>query len=368
MRISLSIRSLLFALVMLVLPATSFARIYFSIEIAPPPLPVYVQPLCPGDGYIWTPGYWVYGDDGYFWVPGTWVSVPEPGFLWTPGYWGWGDGVYVFHEGYWGPRVGFYGGINYGFGYTGFGYEGGYWRNGAFFYNRSVNHVTNVRNVYNQTVIVNNTTVRNVSYNGGQGGISARPRSEEEAAARERHIAPTSVQTQHVQSASANRRLYESVNRGKPPIAATPRPAQFSGRGVVAAKAAPSYKPPTARAAGPARANNAASGPVTMAHPKDLPATGRLATPNTGNPRLDKKYQQQQESLRTSQDRERQKLQQRQEQEHQRLAQGRAVEARRPQVEQRHQQQTQQLTQKQAMQQQTLQSRQQPTSRKPPKR
>jgi hypothetical protein len=52
------------------------------------------------------------------------VLIPEPGFLWTPGYWGWGDGAFIFHEGYWGPHIGFYGGINYGFGYVGFGYEG----------------------------------------------------------------------------------------------------------------------------------------------------------------------------------------------------------------------------------------------------
>ena len=43
----------------------------------------------------------------------------------------------IFHEGYWGPHVGFYGGIDYGFGYTGAGYAGGYWNNGAFYYNRS---------------------------------------------------------------------------------------------------------------------------------------------------------------------------------------------------------------------------------------
>src|SRR2546427_3949494 len=87
-----------------------------------------------GEGYIWTPGYWAYGDYGFFWVPGTWVLVPEPGLLWTPGYWGWADDIFIFHEGYWGPYVGFYGGINYGFGYVGVGYQGGYWNRGVFFY------------------------------------------------------------------------------------------------------------------------------------------------------------------------------------------------------------------------------------------
>jgi hypothetical protein len=88
---------------------------------------------------------------------------------WTPGYWGWGGNRHVFYDGYWGPRVGFYGGINYGYGYFGHGYQGGRWNRGRFFYNRSVNNVnvTNIHNVYNPTVI-NKTTVNRVSYNGGR--------------------------------------------------------------------------------------------------------------------------------------------------------------------------------------------------------
>src|SRR5215472_3847994 len=132
----------------LTIPAQSRAQIAVgvSVRIGPPALPVYVQPVCPGPGYIWTPGYWAYGPDGYYWVPGTWVQPPVVGVLWTPGYWGWSNGYYLWHEGYWGPHVGFYGGINYGFGYTGVGFRGGYWNNGAFFYNRSVNRVINVTN------------------------------------------------------------------------------------------------------------------------------------------------------------------------------------------------------------------------------
>jgi hypothetical protein len=163
----------LFALVTLAMPASSFAQFSVSITVAPPALPVYVQPVVPGPGYIWTPGYWAwspyYGD--YYWVPGTWVLAPRVGVLWTPGYWGWGGNAFRWNEGYWGPHIGFYGGVNYGFGYTGSGYEGGYWNHGAFFYNRSVNNVsnvTNITNVYNKTV-VNNVTVNNVSYSGGRG-------------------------------------------------------------------------------------------------------------------------------------------------------------------------------------------------------
>jgi len=128
---------LILAILMSVLLLPQFAQaqvgVSISITTPPPPLPVYTQPYCPGPDYMWTPGYWAWGPDGYFWVPGTWVRAPRVGFLWTPGYWGWGDGVYVWHVGYWGTHVGFYGGVDYGFGYGGEGYEGGYWRHGAFF-------------------------------------------------------------------------------------------------------------------------------------------------------------------------------------------------------------------------------------------
>jgi WXXGXW repeat (2 copies) len=78
-------------------PAASVAQvgIGISINIAPPVLPVYLQPACPTPNYIWTPGFWAWDTNyrDYFWVPGTWVSAPQPGYLWTPGYWGWGSGV-----------------------------------------------------------------------------------------------------------------------------------------------------------------------------------------------------------------------------------------------------------------------------------
>src|ERR1700722_13824643 len=122
-----AIRWLLLAIVVLTFSAASFSQIAvgISVRVGPPPLPVYAQPICPGPGYFWTPGYWAWNDDdGYYWVPGTWVVAPV-GMLWTPGYWGWGGGLYAWHAGYWGPHIGFYGGINYGFGYTGVGFVGG---------------------------------------------------------------------------------------------------------------------------------------------------------------------------------------------------------------------------------------------------
>jgi hypothetical protein len=356
MRTIRSIRLLLFAMGMLVMSAASFAqvRVGVAITIAPPELPVYEQPICPGDGYLWTPGYWAYGDDGYFWVPGTWVLAPEVGFLWTPGYWGWGDGEYIFYDGYWGPQVGFYGGINYGFGYFGHGFEGGRWDNGHFFYNRAVLNVNVnvIHNVYNTRV--NETTVTRVSFNGGHGGINARATAQEEAAARERHIPAVAAQTEHIQAARSNPDLRVSANHGKPPIAATDRPGELKGGGVVAARDGGAVHESAARP------ENNTPRPNPAVHPNDLPAAERLAPPNTGNAKTDKKYQQQQEKLQAKQDQERQKLQQKQDQDHQKLTQQKANDAKRQQVEQQHQQQTQQLAQKHTQQQQQLQQRQAP--------
>jgi len=82
----------------LALPGQSFAQVGVSITIAPPALPIYTQPICPGDGNLWTPGYWAWDDGDYYWVPGTWVLAPEAGFLWTPGYWGWACLLYTSQQ------------------------------------------------------------------------------------------------------------------------------------------------------------------------------------------------------------------------------------------------------------------------------
>ena len=213
-------------------PVASHAAVSVSIDIAPPPLPVYVQPVIPAPGYIWTPGYWRWSpaDGDYYWVPGTWIAPPYVGALWTPGYWGWGGGGYAWHGGYWGTHVGFYGGVNYGFGYGGRGYEGGYWNGGVFNYNRSVNNVntTIVHNVYNSTVVQNNT---HVSYNGGQGGVAAQPTGEERAARAEGHTPPTPLQRQHEHIAMRTPEQRASMNHGAPTFTASARPSDFGGAG-----------------------------------------------------------------------------------------------------------------------------------------
>ncbi|MGA8184385.1 MAG: hypothetical protein WB819_12175, partial [Terriglobia bacterium] len=239
--------SLLLMLAMLATPAKSSASVGIFVSFGPPAIPVYVQPYCPGPGYIWTPGYWSWDPDyGYYWVPGTWLPAPFIGAMWTPGYWGWYNSGYMWYPGYWGTSVGFYGGINYGYGYTGRGYYGGYWRGNRFYYNRYVNRITsrNITTVYNQRVVVNERGPR-ISYNGGRGGIDARPTSVELAAARTRRFGANSRQLEQQRWARTNRSQWARENHGRPEVAATPRPGEFRGNGVVrATRAGAPYKEP----------------------------------------------------------------------------------------------------------------------------
>src|SRR5258708_17524058 len=154
---------------------------------------------------------------------------PQVGVLWTPGYWGWGGGVFLFHAGYWGPHVGFYGGVNYGGGYMGEGFEGGRWERDQFRYNTAVNNVntTVIHNTYNQTVI-NNITVNKVSYNGGARGIAAAPSNRDPQAARERHVPPPALQMRHITQAGPQPELPTKVNQSPPPTPAPPRPAPLT--------------------------------------------------------------------------------------------------------------------------------------------
>jgi hypothetical protein len=115
--------------------------------------------------------------------------------------------VYVFHRGYWAPYVGYYGGINYGFGYPGAGFTGGRWVGNSFVYNRT----TYTRPVRNQ-----------VSYHGGPGGTSLAPTAREIALAAQRHIPPTPLQRHHqVQSAGLLRPVPRAPARVPPSLVTT---------------------------------------------------------------------------------------------------------------------------------------------------
>jgi len=221
--------SLLGLLVVLLPAAPAHAGVFISVGFAPPVLPVYVQPPCPEPNLIWSPGYWAYGDEGYYWVPGAWVPAPYEGALWTPPYWGWSGGFYAFHPGYWGREVGYYGGVNYGFGYMGVGFVGGAWHGHEFAYNTAV---VNVNRTYIHNTYVNNTIVRehtvvntnHIAYAGGPGGIQHQATLEERNAMQAPHLPPTRFQDQQMQQARTERTSYFTANHGRPQSMALARP------------------------------------------------------------------------------------------------------------------------------------------------
>jgi hypothetical protein len=201
--------------------ASSFGQVGISVNFAPPVLPVYEQPPCPVAGYIWTPGYWGYGYDAgdYYWTPGAWVAPPTVGVLWTPPWWGWNNGAYAFNDGYWGPTVGYYGGINYGYGYNGNGYWGGRWDGNAFRYNTAVTRVNNnvIHNTYVDRNVVNNQVNANRASFNGPNGVKAEATAEQKAAAANaKKMPPTSQQLARQEAAAKDRNLQASVNKGHP--------------------------------------------------------------------------------------------------------------------------------------------------------
>jgi hypothetical protein len=112
-------------------PLAALADIELSINIAPPPLPVYEQPPVPTEGYLWTPGYWMYVLRVISGCRALGLNRPAGAGL-DARLLGWSNALYVWNSATAGRNVGFYGGVNYGYGYYGRGYEGGYWRGNDF--------------------------------------------------------------------------------------------------------------------------------------------------------------------------------------------------------------------------------------------
>src|SRR6202166_1540051 len=75
---SLLHRCLFLSMLALAMSAASFGQLAISVSFAPPALPVYEQPLCPGDGYIWTPAIGL-GTKTLTII----IGCPAPGF-WRP--------------------------------------------------------------------------------------------------------------------------------------------------------------------------------------------------------------------------------------------------------------------------------------------
>ena len=252
--------------------APSFSQISAVISIsagfAPPELPIYEQPPCPIDGYIWTPGYWAFSDGDYYWVPGVWVDPPEIGFLWTPAYWLFVDGIYRWNRGYWGRHVGFYGGVNYGYGYFGTGFGGGRWEGRHFRYNRAAANIGHNfgRHAYEDRSVVHENN-RRTSYNGGAGGINLHADQHEQAAFMEQHHAATPEQRSHQKVARSDNGQFMKVNHGQPAHAAVSNPREY--RGMVPRQNGAGGMPPKAQPNNPGRPSGGFNKPEPKFNPQD---------------------------------------------------------------------------------------------------
>ncbi len=284
--------ALVLAALVAIVPSPSSAQgwpcLGVNVAVPPPPLPAYTQPPPPAPNYAWNPGYWAWGPYGYYWVPGIWVAPPAVGMYWTPGYWAFSGGGYVWNAGYWGAAVGFYGGINYGFGYFGIGFVGGTWAGGTFNYNTAVTNVntTVIHNTYFDKTVVSRSvfTHRRVSFNGGHGGLKARPTVAQRAIARGRHVDPTAEQLRHADMAGLNRNNLAAFNHGRPqrsykPLSNADRVvAQRQALSRLHVAGAPSSEE---RSQAPSRASTerAKSAPSAGAHYHATPAHSRVAQP-----------------------------------------------------------------------------------------
>ena len=183
----MKLRSLVFA-AFLALPLASFAQVEFSVSMRSSGSAGVRATALSGRRLYLDSGLLGRYDDyyDYYWVPGVWVPPPRVGLLWTPPWWGWNNGAYAFNQGYWGPHVGFYGGVNYGYGYTGNGYWGGRWSGNTFQYNTAVTRVnkTVIHNTYVNNSFAKNVNANRTSFNGGHNGIKAEPNAEQRSALR----------------------------------------------------------------------------------------------------------------------------------------------------------------------------------------
>jgi hypothetical protein len=241
MQINRSLSAIIATILIAGAPLAASAQVSFGVGVgfggpgwsvgfaaySPPVLPVYSMPPAPYPGWQWIPGYWGWGGYGYYWVPGYWAAPPAVGLYWTPGYWGYANGGYAWNAGYWGPTVGFYGGINYGYGYFGVGFVGGYWSGSVFNYNTAVVNVnrTVIRNTFVDPRTVHGAVFSHsrVSFNGGHGGIAARATAAQRAA-RTHAIPATAAQRAHQQVAARDRNLLAAVNHGHPGVTAVQKP------------------------------------------------------------------------------------------------------------------------------------------------
>ena len=133
-------------------------------------------------------------------------------------------------------HVGYYGGVNYGFGYMGIGFVGGVWAGGAFRYNTAVMHVgRGIHNTYCRPTVVERNTIVN---NGTWLTAAARAASIIRPPAGEADTRTSSTWLPHrtrrgtESAARTNANNYFNHNGGHPANAAMDRPMRAATRAV----------------------------------------------------------------------------------------------------------------------------------------
>jgi hypothetical protein len=140
-----------------------------------------------------------------------------------------------------------------------------------------VTHVntTIVHNTYIDRTVVHESGSR-VAYNGGPGGVNARPTAAEAQAANEHHVAATSTQLQHQRTAGQDRNQYAAVNHGRPANAAVARASAYHP-----ANTAGSLSHSTAMSHPTTSPAHVSSAPHTSSAPRTSSASRTMSRPAT---------------------------------------------------------------------------------------
>lgn len=71
-----------------------------AVYEAPPPAPVYVQPVAPYAGAVWVEGHWTWVGNRWVWANGYYVQS-RPGYIYVQPRWERRGGGWVYFDGTW---------------------------------------------------------------------------------------------------------------------------------------------------------------------------------------------------------------------------------------------------------------------------
>jgi hypothetical protein len=99
MRMQAAVWGLILATGAALAPATSEARVYVDVGVAPPAARVEVIPGA-RRGYVWAPGYYAWDGRAHVWHGGYWIRE-RPGYHWVAPAWTPYGHRWRYAPGYW---------------------------------------------------------------------------------------------------------------------------------------------------------------------------------------------------------------------------------------------------------------------------